>query len=134
VLAEPDDPAHVAPFAHILAGIAGVLPCVADAYRSGGGVPYQAHGRAFRHGQGHINTPAFTNELAAGWPASMPDVVERLKDGRTRVADLGCGQGWSSLASRTTSSASTGCTPLLDRAAVDLDVEASITRCAEVTF
>jgi ubiquinone/menaquinone biosynthesis C-methylase UbiE len=98
VLLAPDDAAHVAPFAHMLAGIGGVLPSVADAYRTGGGVPYEAYGRAFRHGQGHINRPAFTHELAADWLAAMPDVIDRLQGGGARVADLGCGQGWSSLA------------------------------------
>jgi ubiquinone/menaquinone biosynthesis C-methylase UbiE len=98
VLADADDPTHAAPFAHMLAGIGGVLPRVADAYRTGGGVPYEAYGRAFRHGQGHINRPAFTHELATDWLAAMPDVAARLRDGGARVADLGCGQGWSSLA------------------------------------
>jgi 2-polyprenyl-3-methyl-5-hydroxy-6-metoxy-1,4-benzoquinol methylase len=99
VLAQPDDPAHVAPFAHLLAGIGGVLPRVAGAYRTGGGVPYSAYGEAFRYGQGHINRPAFSNELVADWLAAMPDVVARLECARhARVADLGCGQGFSSIA------------------------------------
>ena len=99
VLVDPDDPAHVAPFAHMLAGIGGVLPQVADAYRTGGGVPYAAYGRAFRHGQGHINRPAFTHELPSDWLAAMPDVVARLESAQhPRVADLGCGQGFSTLA------------------------------------
>jgi SAM-dependent methyltransferase len=99
VLARPDDPAHVAAFAHLLAGIGGVLPRVADAYRTGRGVPYEAYGAEFRHGQGHINRPAFTHELPADWLAAMPDVVARLEGpGRARVADVGCGQGWSSIA------------------------------------
>ena len=99
VLAAPDDPAHVAPFAHMLAGIGGVLPRVADAYRTGSGVPYAAYGRAFRHGQGHINRPAFTHELPSDWLAAMPDVVARLESAQhARVADLGCGQGFSTLA------------------------------------
>jgi 2-polyprenyl-3-methyl-5-hydroxy-6-metoxy-1,4-benzoquinol methylase len=99
VLCDPDDPAHVAPFAHLLAGIGGVLPHVADAYRTGGGVPYSAYGKAFRHGQGQINRPAFTNELASDWLAAMPDVVDRLECApHARVADLGCGQGFSTLA------------------------------------
>jgi SAM-dependent methyltransferase len=99
VLAHADDPAHVAPFAHMLAGIGGVLPRVAEAYRTGGGVPYEAYGTAFRHGQGHINRPAFTHELPADWLASMPDVVARLeRSDRARVADVGCGQGWSTIA------------------------------------
>jgi 2-polyprenyl-3-methyl-5-hydroxy-6-metoxy-1,4-benzoquinol methylase len=99
VLADADDPVHVAPFAHLLAGIGGVLPEVVQAYRSGGGVPYQAYGRAFRHGQGHINRPAFTHELPGEWLAAMPDVIARLEGARhARVADVGCGQGFSTLA------------------------------------
>jgi len=99
VLAHLEDPAHVAPFAHMLAGIAGVLPQVAEAYQTGGGVPYEAYGADFRHGQGHINRPAFTHELPTDWLVAMPDVVARLESAaRPHIADVGCGQGWSSLA------------------------------------
>ena len=97
VLGHPDDLAHVAPFAHMVVGVGGVMPEVAAAYRSGGGVPYERYGRAFRHGQGAINRPAFTHELPTTWLGAMPDVVERLGAG-ARVGDLGCGQGWSSVA------------------------------------
>ncbi|MGW4471344.1 methyltransferase domain-containing protein [Nonomuraea sp. NPDC004354] len=99
VLVDADDPAHAAPFAHMLAGIGGVISQVAQAYRTGGGVPYESYGTAFRHGQGHINRPAFTHELAATWIAAMPDVVERLTSApRPRIADVGCGQGWAAIA------------------------------------
>ena len=99
VLVHADDPAHVAPFAHMLAGIGGVLPQVAEAYRTGGGVPYEAYGTEFRHGQGHINRPAFTHELPGEWLEAMPDVAARLRaEPAARVADVGCGQGWSSIA------------------------------------
>jgi SAM-dependent methyltransferase len=98
VLCHDDDPAHIAPFAHMLAGIGGVLPRVAEAYRTGGGVPYEAYGAEFRHGQGHINRPAFTHELPGEWLAAMPDVTVRLRESGARVADVGCGQGWSSIA------------------------------------
>jgi 2-polyprenyl-3-methyl-5-hydroxy-6-metoxy-1,4-benzoquinol methylase len=98
VLADPDDTSHVAPFAHMLAGIGGVLPRVVDAYRTGEGVPYQDYGRDFREGQGHINRPAFTHVLPSTWLAAMPDIVERLRRGSARVADVGCGQGWSTIA------------------------------------
>jgi SAM-dependent methyltransferase len=99
MLCEPDDLAHVAPFAHMVAGIGGVIARVADAYRTGEGVPYEAYGAAFRHGQGHINRPAFTHELPGDWLAAMPDVVARLEAAsRPRIADVGCGQGWATLA------------------------------------
>jgi 2-polyprenyl-3-methyl-5-hydroxy-6-metoxy-1,4-benzoquinol methylase len=99
VLCHEEDPAHIAPFAHMLAGIGGVLSQVSDAYRTGDGVPYAAYGRAFRHGQGHINRPAFTHELPSDWLAAMPDVVAHLESAQhPRVADLGCGQGFSTIA------------------------------------
>ena len=99
VLAHADDAAHVAPFAHLIAGIGGVLPAVADAFRTGAGVPYERYGRDFRHGQGHINRPAFTDELPARWIPALTDVHERLQGSEAvRVADVGCGQGWASMA------------------------------------
>ena len=98
VLAHPGDMAHVAPFAHLIAGIGGVIGRVADAYRTGDGVPYSEYGEAFRHGQGHINRPAYTHELPDEWLGAMPDVAARLRAGGARVADAGCGQGWSTLA------------------------------------
>jgi 2-polyprenyl-3-methyl-5-hydroxy-6-metoxy-1,4-benzoquinol methylase len=99
VLVDADDPAHVAPFAHMIVGIGAVMPRVAEAYRAGTGVPYAAYGRSFRHGQGHINRPAFTGELPEAWLAAMPDVVARLEGARTAlVADVGCGQGFASVA------------------------------------
>jgi len=98
VLVDAGDIAHVAPFAHLLVGIGGVMGRVVEAYRTGGGVPYEAYGRDFRHGQGHINRPAFTHELPTEWLAAMPDVAARLERRGARVADVGCGQGWSTIA------------------------------------
>jgi 2-polyprenyl-3-methyl-5-hydroxy-6-metoxy-1,4-benzoquinol methylase len=82
----------------MIAGIGQVLPRVVDAYRTGGGVPYHAYGRDFRHGQGHINRPPFTHELPTDWLAAMPDVRDRLHAHGARVADVGCGQGFSTIA------------------------------------
>jgi len=98
VLIEAGDAAHVAPFAHMIAGIGGVIGDVAAAYRTGGGVPYARYGAAFRHGQGHINRPAFEQELPGAWLDAMPDVRGRLDRPGARVADIGCGQGFSTIA------------------------------------
>jgi len=99
VLVDPDDLAHAAPFAHMIVGIGAAMPQVAEAYRRGTGVPYAAYGQAFRHGQGHINRPAFRRELPDAWIGAMPDVVARLEGARhPRIADVGCGQGFASIA------------------------------------
>jgi len=98
VLAHPDDAAHLAPMAHMIAGIGGVLPRLADAYRTGAGVPYAAYGAEFRHGQGHINRPAFLEDLPGAWLDALPDVRDRLRRDGGRVADVGCGQGFATVA------------------------------------
>ena len=46
VLSHADDPAHVSPFAHAVTGTGGVIARVADAYRTGSGVPYTARARS----------------------------------------------------------------------------------------
>jgi ubiquinone/menaquinone biosynthesis C-methylase UbiE len=99
VLAKDDDPAHVAPFAQMIVGIAAALPEVVDAYRNGNGVNYEKYGVDFRQGQGAINRPAFRQDLVEDWIPAIPDLHEYLTstDG-ARIADVGCGEGWSTMA------------------------------------
>jgi 2-polyprenyl-3-methyl-5-hydroxy-6-metoxy-1,4-benzoquinol methylase len=97
VLVDPEDAAHLAPLARMVAGVGRALEEVVAAYRSGGGVPYARYGADFRHGQGGVNRPAFSTNLVDDWLPSLPGVAERLAAGG-RIADLGCGQGWSAIA------------------------------------
>ena len=98
VLVDPESPYQVGPLAGMLVGVAQVVDDVAAAYRSGGGVAYADYGPTFRDGQGGINRPAFVHDLVESWLAgSVPDLVGRLNAGG-RVADLGCGVGWSTIA------------------------------------
>ena len=97
VVADPLALDHLAPVAGLVVGIAGVLDEVMDAYRTGGGVPYARYGAEFRRGQGAINRPAFTSALVQEWLPALGPAVERLATGG-RLADLGCGQGWSTIA------------------------------------
>jgi len=98
VFVEPDHPAHVSPVADMIAGIASSLDEVADAYRCGTGVAYEDYGPHLRHGQGGINRPAYTTALADWLDAT--EIGPRLHNAgpRARIADVGCGQGWSTIA------------------------------------
>jgi 2-polyprenyl-3-methyl-5-hydroxy-6-metoxy-1,4-benzoquinol methylase len=98
VLAADDHPSHLAPLAQMVAGIGGALERVANAYRSGGGVAYPHFGAAFRAGQAGINRPAFSSDLVERWIPALPDVHRALVSTPMRVADVGCGAGWSTLA------------------------------------
>jgi 2-polyprenyl-3-methyl-5-hydroxy-6-metoxy-1,4-benzoquinol methylase len=82
----------------MVAGIGGALPRVVDAYRNGSGVPYPLFGAAFRKGQAGINRPAFLGDLVERWIPAAPDLYRRLQSSTMRVADVGCGAGWSTIA------------------------------------
>ena len=99
VLVDRDSPYHVAPLALALAGTAGVLARLPEAYRGGGGVAYADYGRAIRDGIAAANRPMFLHELAGVWLPAVPDLHRRLRSAPApRLLDLGCGLGASSLA------------------------------------
>jgi hypothetical protein len=103
VLVDEVSPFYLAPLAQVPAAIGEALPGLADAYRSGAGVPLPAYGPNGAGAQGAFNRSAYHHELTGSWLPTMPDVVDRLSDAGqpARVADLGCGAGWASIAMAT---------------------------------
>ncbi|MGQ0717765.1 MAG: class I SAM-dependent methyltransferase [Pseudonocardiales bacterium] len=97
VVADPVALDHVAPLARMVVGIASVLDEVVAAYRTGTGVPFSRYGTDLRAGQGGVNRPAFTSALVEEWLPALGPAAQRLATGG-RLADLACGQGWSTLA------------------------------------
>lgn len=97
-LVDRDSLNYLAPIARLIAGCVHPLQAVLNAYRTGAGVPYGAYGPDLREGQAAINRPAFLQQLAQEWLPAMPDVHARLlASPPARVADIGCGYGWSSI-------------------------------------
>jgi 2-polyprenyl-3-methyl-5-hydroxy-6-metoxy-1,4-benzoquinol methylase len=78
--------------------LAGVLDRLIEAYRTGSGVPYEAYGEASVQAQGAGNRPTFLTTLPNEWLPAIADVDARLRSGPTRILDVGCGTGWSSIA------------------------------------
>ena len=97
-LIEQDSLNYIAPLTRLMAGVVRPLDALLEAYRTGSGVPFSEYGLDLREGQAAINRPAFLYQLSQEWLPAMPDVHERLQsDPPARVADIGCGYGWSSI-------------------------------------
>ena len=97
-LADPDSLAFSTPLARLAVGVAGPVPAIIDAFRTGGGVPWTAYGADGREAQADLNRVQFLHHLGTTWLPAMPDVDARLRRPGARVADLACGAGWSSIA------------------------------------
>jgi len=98
VLADRESLDYLIPLAQLLAGAVSPLRSVLDAYRTGGGVPFEAYGEDLLKGQARINRTMFLQQLGQEWFPAIPDIHERLQsDPPARVADIGCGVGWSSI-------------------------------------
>ena len=98
VLLDPDSLSYLAPVVRFTMGLVRPLPALVEAFRAGEGLPYPDYGADAREGQADANRPMFVNLLGSEWLPAVPDVHERLlADPPARVADIGCGTGWSSI-------------------------------------
>lgn len=97
VLTNPDSLDYLAPFMRLTSAAGMQLPALIEAYRNGGGVGWNQFGPDMRTGQADMNRPWYLGALGTEWFPSVPELDQRLRAG-ARVADIGCGEGWSSIA------------------------------------
>lgn len=72
------------------------LPELARVARDGGGLPWAGYGPELSRAQGDGNAPALRHALPDRWVPQLPELHTRLAAG-ARVADVGCGEGWSAI-------------------------------------
>jgi SAM-dependent methyltransferase len=87
---------HVVPLARAVIGFAKQTDLLAEAFRTGGGVSWAQHGPDAHEGQAAANRPLFLGPLGREYLPSVPDLDATLRAG-ARVADVGCGHGWSAV-------------------------------------
>ena len=78
VLVDELSPLYMAAAGKAMVGVGRPIELVVDAFRTGGGVPYELYGETFLEGQAAFNRPAFTEFLGSEWIPAMPDVHELL--------------------------------------------------------
>jgi SAM-dependent methyltransferase len=99
VLVDADSPHYLGSSPRVLVGCLSPLSELLHVYQHGGGVPYERYGADCRDGIAASNRPLFLNLLGSAWLPAVPDLHARLQaDPPARVADIGCGFGWSSIA------------------------------------
>jgi 2-polyprenyl-3-methyl-5-hydroxy-6-metoxy-1,4-benzoquinol methylase len=90
---------YIAPVGKFMAACAKPLDAVLRAFRSGDGVAYSDYGADLHEGQAAFTRPMFERLLGSEWLPAIPEVDERLRaDPPARVADVACGEGYSTLA------------------------------------
>ncbi len=99
VLLDVDSLSYLGASVSQLYSITNAFEQVVEAFRTGGGVPYEAYGTDNIEGQGAGNRPVFLTTLPNDWLPNILPLHERLRaDPPARVVDVGCGTGWSSIA------------------------------------
>lgn len=85
----------------VRAAIAAILARdrVVTAFQKGSGIPFAAYGEEMRETQALGNRFEFERNLAEFWMPAAPDLHHRLVNHpAARIADIGAGAGWSSIA------------------------------------
>ena len=74
------------------------LPQVIESFRTGEGFAYGASGVDMVVSEGNANRPAYLGPLGRDWLPAIADIHARLlAEPPARIADVGCGLGWSSI-------------------------------------
>ena len=95
-LLDEEHPAYVGALADIAPIIARSLGHVAEAFRTGAGVPFAAY--ELHDMQAGFTRPMFAHSLTAEWLPALGDLHRRLEAGEPlRILDLGCGVGWAAI-------------------------------------
>ena len=98
VLVNPRSEMFVAPIGRFLAATFEQSQPLLAAYRTGGGVSWGAFGESARTAQADFNRPFFEHSLVSGYISQVPGLDAALNTPGARVAEIGFGGGWASMA------------------------------------
>ena len=96
VFAIEDSPVNMVGGFDLMVNLLDAQPKVQEAFKNGGGVDWGDHGPCLFCAVARFFRPGYLNNLIQNWLPALDGVVAKLRDG-ARVADVGCGHGWSTV-------------------------------------
>ncbi len=96
VFAIKDSPVYLASAFDLVAAMIEVEPKVEHAFRHGGGVGWGETGGCLFCAVGAFFRPGYVNSIVQAWLPALDGVTTKLETG-AKVADIGCGVGFSTL-------------------------------------
>ena len=98
VLVNPRSEMFLAPLGRFLTIAFEQTKPLLDAYRTGGGVSWESFGESARTAQADFNRPFFEHSLVPGYVSRVSGLDAALKARGARIAEIGFGGGWASIA------------------------------------
>ena len=96
VFANEESPVYMMGGFDLMAAMLDNQPKVQAAFKSGGGVAWGDQAGCMFCAVARFFRPGYHNNLVASWLPALDGVVKKLEAG-AKVADVGCGHGWSTV-------------------------------------
>ena len=96
IFATEDSPVYLLGGFDLMAAMLDNQPKVEMAFRNGGGVAWGEQAGCMFCAVARFFRPGYHSHLVASWLPALDGVVEKLNRG-AKVADIGCGHGWSTV-------------------------------------
>ncbi len=91
-----DSPLNMIGGFELMEALTDARPMVEAAFKTGGGVAWGDHGACMFCAVARFFRPGYHNNLVGQWLPALDGVTAKLERG-ARVADVGCGHGWSTV-------------------------------------
>jgi SAM-dependent methyltransferase len=95
-LTDETSPFYVGGGYQVITAVMKAEPRIAEAFRTGAGMPWGAHDPGLFEGTERFFRPGYVANLVSSWIPALDGVEARLRAGAT-VADVGCGHGASTI-------------------------------------
>lgn len=96
VFVNPESPVYLAGAFEIVAAMIEAEPKVEECFRNGAGVRWGDHAACLFCATGAFFRPGYVNNIVQSWIPALDGVEDRLHSG-AKVADIGCGVGFSTV-------------------------------------